>query len=237
MTSTPSDSDDHSLYTKSAMASDCVAVMKAQGFSKFNVLGHDRGGRVAHKLAVDHSSSVERVMVLDICPTLAMFNATDKAFAQAYWHWFFLIQPFPFPEKTILAAPEAFAEKQMAAMAGVLGDREAVFAPEAWAEYGKMFRDADTVHAMCEDYRAAAKEDCEAQREDLEEGRMIECPFKVLWGAKGVCEKMFDTKKEWRKVCKEAALDESSQAVPCGHYIPEEQPETLLEHALEFFKR
>lgn len=236
ISSAPSDADDHSLYAKSAMARDCVAVMKAQGFSKFSIIGHDRGGRVAHKLAIDHPDAAERVMVLDICPTLAMYNATNKAFATAYWHWFFLIQPFPFPERAMLASPETYAEKQMAVMAGVVENRESVFALEAWKEYGKLFTDADTVHAMCEDYRAAAKEDCDEQQKDEEAGKKIKCPFMVLWGKKGVCEKMFDTKKEWKKVCEEGMLDEKSQAVPCGHYIPEEKPEGLLQHINEFFK-
>jgi len=233
------DADDHSWYAKSAMAEDLVVVMDQLGYKDepFYVLGHDRGGRVAHAMCVNHPSRVKKAMLLDIVPTLAMFNATDKMLATAYWHWFFLSQARPFPEDAILAAPQAFAEKQLTRMLAASGrKREDVFVDAAWEEYCKLFTDADTVHGMCEDYRAGAKEDCEEQERNLEEERKIQCKIRVLWGKDGVCEKGFDVKKEWEKVSKDGCWDERGEAVPGGHYIPEEQPEILTRHALEFFK-
>jgi len=173
-------------------------------------------------------------MVLDIVPTLAMFRATDRALATAYWHWFFLSQPAPFPEKAILAAPDVFAEKQLTRMLHGR-KREEVFVDEAWEEYCKLFRDEDGVHAMCEDYRAGAEEDCDEQEREDSEGRKIKCPLMCLWGKLGVVEKAFNAKKEWEKVCEEGMWDDRSEAVEGGHYVPEEQPEVLVRHILAFF--
>lgn len=228
--------NDHSLYAKSAMARDCVALMKAHGFPRFAVCGHDRGGRVTHKLATDFPDAVTRAMVLDIAPTLAMYEATDMEFATAYWHWFFLIQPAPFPETAILGAPEAMAKRQVLRLSSVDEARvNEVFAPEVYKVYEDLFRDKDGVHSMCEDYRAAATVDLEEQRADLKAERKIKCPFRALWGSKGMVEKKFDAVREWEKVCEPGCVDKKSRAVQSGHYIPEEAPDELLEDIMEFF--
>lgn len=232
----PADPADHSLYAKSAMARDCVALMAHHGFERFAVCGHDRGGRVTHKLATDFPDAVSRAMVLDIAPTLAMYDATDMTFATAYWHWFFLIQPAPFPEEVMLAAPEAMARKQIMRLSSVDADKaDDVFVPEAYAAYEALFKDKDGVHAMCEDYRAAATVDLDEQRRDLAQGRKIKCPLRALWGSRGMVQKKFDAVLEWQKVCEEGCVDKRSRAVQSGHYIPEERAEELLEDIMDFF--
>lgn len=165
--------------------------------------------------------------MLDIAPTLAMFEKTDQEFATAYWHWFFLIQPSPFPEKAILASPELFLRRFYGG--GYSGKGE--FHEEAMQEYGMLFRDEETLHAMCEDYRAAATIDLVEARRDLEEGKKVKCPVRVLWGKNGVVEKKFDALGEWRKVC---YGEVSGEAVPSGHYIAEEVPDVLMRHVREF---
>lgn len=222
--------NDHSLYAKSAMAQDCASLMTTLGHDTFFVCGHDRGGRVAHKLCVDHPDRVRKCLVLDICPTKAMYEATNMAFAQAYFHWFFLAQPPPFPEEMILASPEAMAMK---CFGGVPNWRE-VFS-ETFEEYIAVFKDRATVHAMCEDYRASAQEDIRESTIDIQVGRRIKCPFMVLWGKRGVIEKMFDAKVEWAKVCEPDLVDQRSCALDCGHFVPEEKPDELLKHIGDFF--
>jgi haloacetate dehalogenase len=216
--------DNHKPYAKSSMALDCVAVMSALGFEKFDVLSHDRGSRVAHKLCVDHPERVGRVMFLDICPTLAMFEQTDMFFAKAYWHWFFLIQPAPFPEKLILENRGLFE--------GIFFGGAKFHEDEAMKEYVKQYAVEEGAHGMCEDYRAGATIDMEEQKKDLEEGRKIKCPVHLLWGKKGVVEAKFNALKEWEKVSEGKVTGE---AVDSGHYIAEEVPEVLLRHVGEFF--
>ena len=222
------DNTDHSLYAKSKMASDCVAVMSQLGFDSFFVCGHDRGGRIAHKLCADHPTRVRKAMVLDICPTKAMYEATDMAFAHAYWHWFFLTQAAPFPEKLIMACPEVMAEK-------CFGGRDSeIFAEQALGEYVMQFRNYDAAHAMCEDYRASMQEDIDEQKADEQTGKKITCPLRVLWGKKGVIEAKFDAIAEWSLQCDH--VDPASCALDCGHYIPEAKPVELLKHIEDFFK-
>ena len=165
--------------------------------------------------------------MLDIAPTRAMYGATDMIFAKAYYHWFFLIQPYPYPENMITANPEAFMEHHMKAQLG-----RDVFDAECYDSYLEMMKDPDTVHAMCEDYRAGASIDMEEHGRDEEEGRKIQCPLMVLWGKHAVVER-FDAVGEWRKVSTNSVEGES---VDCGHYIPEEAPEGLVQKVLEFFK-
>jgi haloacetate dehalogenase len=215
---------DHGNYSKSVMAQDQVEVMAALGYPQFQVLAHDRGARVAHRMAVDHPHRVQRLTTLDIAPTLAMYEHTDQAFATQYWHWFFLIRPYPFPETLVGADPERYLRH-------VIGGRSAGLAPftaEAYAEYARCIRDPATIHGICEDYRASAGLDLDRDREDLARGRKVECPMLALWGDRGVVGKVVDPLAEWRRVAK----DVRGRALDCGHYLAEEAPEALLAEVL-----
>ena len=218
----------HQAYCKREMAADALAVMAKFGFHRFQVLAHDRGARVAHRLAADHPEAVERLLLLDIAPTLSMYDNTARAFATAYWHWFFLIQPPPLPEALIESDPVRYVRSVM----GKRHARLAAFAPEALAEYERCAALAGTAQAICEDYRASATIDLEHDRTDIAAGRRLTQPLRVLWGQHGAVGQCFDVPGLWR----ERALDFSGQALPCGHYIAEEAPDALLAHALEFFR-
>jgi haloacetate dehalogenase len=216
----------HAPYSKRVMAQDMVSVMQTLGFARFKVLAHDRGARVTHRMLVDHPTVVERATLLDISPTLAMYEQTDMEFARAYFHWFFLIQREPLPETMIEANPEFFIEKMM-------GNRHAglaAFAPEALAEYRRCIHLPGIAHAICEDYRAAATIDLEHDRADRDAGRKVMQPLQVLWGENGIIEKCFKPLEDWSRV----AVNVRGGSVPCGHYIPEEAPEALLTAALPF---
>ncbi|KPM35285.1 hypothetical protein AK830_g11274 [Neonectria ditissima] len=220
-------------YAKSAMARDCVAVMDALGFvDSFFVCAHDRGARVAHKLCVDHPARVRKVILLDICPTLAMYTKTDLDFATAYFHWFFLIQPEPLPETLISARPRECAEMFMG---GRQVDGLKIFEPACFDAYVENFRDPDTIHAMCQDYRASATLDLEEAKEDLEKGLLVRCPLLVLWGKHGVIEKSFDAVAEWRAVT-EPGVSVEGHSVESGHYIPESAPEDVVSAIFKFLK-
>ena len=216
---------DHSNYSKREMARDQLEVMRALGFDRFHLVGHDRGARVAHRLAADHPQAVSRIAVLDIAPTKAMYEHTTMGFARAYYHWFFLIQPAPFPETLIGAKPEAYLRHHMTRFAWLQP-----FMPEGWPEYLRCFSDPGAIHASCEDYRAAASIDLKHDGADLAAGRKLRCPLLALWGAHGIIAREFDALAEWRKV----AADVHGGALPCGHYIPEEAPDALA-HALSVF--
>ena len=223
----PSD-DAHRPYSKREMALDAVAVMRHHGFDRFQVLAHDRGARVAHRLAADHPSQVERLLLLDIAPTLSMYANTSEAFARAYWHWFFLIQPPPLPEALIASDPVRYVRS-------VMGGRHAGLAPfsaEALAEYERCAALPGSAEAVCEDYRASASIDLVHDREDLAAGRRLTQPLRVLWGANGVVGQCFDVLALWR----ECAADVSGGTVPCGHYVPEEAPDDVVRESLAFFQ-
>ena len=220
-------SADHAPYSKRAMADDAVAVMRHFGFEHFDVCAHDRGARVAHRLALDHPRAVRRLMLLDIAPTLAMYEGTTEAFARAYWHWFFLIQPAPTPERAIEADPAAWVREGMAARFAGL----APFSDEAMAEYVRCMTIAASAAAVCEDYRASASIDLEHDRADRAAGHRIKMPLRVLWGSQGVVGRCFDVVSLWR----DAALDVSGRALEGGHYIAEEQPAALLDEMQPFF--
>ena len=225
--SKPIGASDHSNYAKRVMAKDQLALMRRLGFERFDVLAHDRGARVAHRLAMDHPEAVRRLVLLDVAPTLAMYEQTSQAFARAYWHWFFLIQPAPLPERLIEADPAAYIRD-------VLGRRSAglaPFDPLALAEYQRCMELPGAAHGLCEDYRAAAGIDMAHERDDREAGRLIEPPLLALWGAQGVVHQCFSPLDEWRRV----ARDVSGGTLPCGHYIAEEAPQALLEQVLPFF--
>jgi haloacetate dehalogenase len=219
---------EHKAYSKRAMAQDALAVMKACGFERFQVLAHDRGARVAHRLAADHPDAVRRLMLLDIAPTLAMYGATSDAFARAYWHWFFLIQPPPLPEALIESDPVRYVRS-------VMGKRHAglaAFAPAALAEYERCAQIPGTATGICEDYRASATIDLVHDRVDVAAGRRLAQPLRVLWGEHGAVGQCFQVLDLWR----ERAQDVSGTSLPCGHYIAEEAPALLLAEALNFFK-
>lgn len=225
--SKPEGAADHSNYAKRAMALDQLALMRNLGFDRFDVLAHDRGARVAHRLAVDHPSAVHRVVLLDIAPTLAMYEQTTEAFARAYWHWFFLIQPAPLPERLIQADPAAYIRDLMGRRSSGL----APFDPRALAEYERCMALPGAAHGTCEDYRAAASIDLEHDRADRSAGRLMQPPLLVLWGEQGVVHRCFHPLDEWRRVAREV----SGEALPCGHYIAEEAPESLLARVVPFF--
>ncbi|KAM3458609.1 hypothetical protein MY3296_000367 [Beauveria thailandica] len=219
-------------YAKSAMARDCVAVMDALGYAGgFFLCAHDRGARVAHKLCVDYPGRVKKAMLLDVCPTLAMYSKTDMEFATAYFHWFFLIQPEPFPELLIAARPQEFAQKFM-------GSRQAqglnIFDRSSFDSYVNALGDAATIHSMCQDYRASASLDLQEARDDAADGKLIRCPLKVFWGEHGVIEKCFNAVQEWQAVTAEGVLVEG-RSVDSGHYIPEQIPETIAAEIVQFF--
>lgn len=223
--------NDITQYAKSTMARDCAVVMEQLGHKSFYLCGHDRGARVGHKLCVDYPDRVKKAIFLDICPTLAMYEATDFEFASAYFHWFFLIQKSPLPESMILGNSRGVAEMFMG---GRQGDGLKIFEKECFEEYVKALSDPDTVHSMCQDYRAAATLDMEEQRKDITDGKQIACPLRVLWGKHGVVEKCFDALAEWRKVTDEK-VSVDGHAVESGHYIPEQAPEDVISSIREFF--
>jgi haloacetate dehalogenase len=216
----------HENYSKRVMARDMIRVMQALGHTRFQVMAHDRGARVAHRLAADHPEAVQRLVLLDIAPTLAMYEQTSEAFARAYWHWFFLIQPEPLPERFLLADPEAYVREVM----GRRGAGLSPFDPRALAEYIRCARLPGTAHGLCEDYRASAGIDLVHDREDRDRGHRLPMPLLALWGDQGVVQRCFDPLAEWQRV----AAQVQGAALPCGHYIAEEAPEALLAVALPF---
>jgi haloacetate dehalogenase len=216
----------HVAYSKRAMAQDMVELMRDLGFTRFRLAGHDRGGRVSHRLCLDHPEAVERVAVLDISPTRTMFGKTDQAFATAYYHWFFLIQPFDLPERMIGADPVWYLQKKIGSWGS---GATQFFDPRALAEYERCYRDPATIHATCEDYRAAASIDLEHDAADAD--KRVTCPLLALWGTKGVVHRLFDPIADWRSV----ANDVRGKALPSGHYLAEEAPEATLEELEAFF--
>ena len=225
--SKPHGKPDHSSYSKRSIAADQHALMHSLGYEQFFLLGHDRGGRVSHRLAMDFPESVLRLMVLDISPTLTMYENTTMEFAKGYWHWFFLIQPQPVPETMIGANPEYWLKNHMGRHAGT-----GIFSAERWAEYLAGVSNPIGMHAMCEDYRAAATIDLVHDHADRVSGVKLQMPLRVLWGEHGLVNQCFKPLDDWRAVAK----DVTGRAVPCGHYIPEELPEELLKEAQEFFQ-
>lgn len=219
---------DHSNYSKRTMATDQVLLMQALGFERFAVVGHDRGGRVAYRMALDHPERITKLVTLDIAPTFAMYEKTTMAFAIAYYHWFFLIRPAPFPETMIQENPELHLSHTLSGSSAGL----APFTNAAYAEYLRCISHPDAPHGICEDYRASASIDLVHERADRSVSRKITCPMLALWGKHGVIEKCFDPLLEWKVI----AENVSGHALPCGHYIPEEVPRLLLEELSLFFK-
>jgi len=223
----PASDTEHLTYSKRAMANDLVALMDQLGHAEFGVVGHDRGARVAHRLAADHGSRVTRLMLLDISPTLAMYEQTDMTFAGGYWHWFFLIQAHPLPENMIGNDPVFFMEQFMVKRY----PGRHVFEPTRWASYLAGMQDPDCRHAMCEDYRASFTVDLAHDRADRQAQHKLAMPLRVLWGQHGMIQKCFKPLDDWAAV----ASDVSGQAIDTGHYIPEERPDLLQAEILRFF--
>ncbi|UCH73040.1 MAG: alpha/beta hydrolase [Rhodospirillales bacterium] len=216
----------HETYSKRRMAEDQVKLMVALGHEKFQVAGHDRGGRVTHRMCLDHPDRVRRAAVLDIVPTHTIFSNLSKDVAFGYYHWLFLSQPFDLPERLIGGAPEYFLERKLGQWSADMGG----FDDAALAEYRRCFRDPATIHASCEDYRAAATIDLEHDAADLE--IRIGCPLLVLWGARGLMHRCYDVLETWRS----KATDVRGGTLDCGHFLPEEAPDETLAEMLAFFE-
>ncbi|MCK0746084.1 alpha/beta fold hydrolase [Chromohalobacter nigrandesensis] len=227
--SKPYGDDEHVAYSKRTMSLDQVRVMQTFGIESFFICGHDRGGRVAHRLALDYPDRVRKLMTLDIAPTLAMYEQTDLAFATAYWHWFFLIQPSPLPESWIEAAPKDYVTR-------IMGRRHAglaQFDPRAIAEYQRCLALPGAAHGLCEDYRASRTIDLEHDRADRDTGRHLSVPLKVLWGEFGTIERCFDALAEWHAVSNNSVV---GSALNCGHYLPEEAPDAVFQQLIDFMR-
>jgi len=219
--SKPKGLPDHSNYSKRAMALDMAEVMTALGHPRFHVVGHDRGGRVAHRLARDHGKRVRSLTVLDISPTLKMYESTDMQFARAYYHWFFLIQPYPLPEKMLASMGVGYILGRIGRSKGGLKH----FPKSVQREYARCF----DAHSTCEDYRAAASIDLV---HDRRERAKLKMPVLALWGKQGVVEAMFDCLADWREV----AANVRGRALPCGHFLPEEKPKQVVAELRRFLK-
>lgn len=222
--------DNHAQASKRALAQDMVDVMAALGFDKFDVCGHDRGGRVAHRLALDHAAKVHKLCVIDIAPTLDMYDATNMAFAQAYYHWFHLIQPSPLPERMIHSDWKNYLHAKLGGWGSAgLGYIE----PQALADYERCFSQVKTLHAMCEDYRAGAGIDLVHDRAGRAVGDKLACDTLVLWGERGVVNRMFKPLALWQAQCSAIV---TGHAMAAGHFISEELPEDTAQALTGFFR-
>lgn len=217
----------HAAYSKRAMAADQVELMTGLGFDRFALVGHDRGGRVGHRLCLDHPDRVTHFAALDIVPTRAMYQHIALQWAVPYYHWFFLVQPYDLPERLISADPDFFLAWHMERRQPT---KAAIFDPEAMAEYRRCYKLPGTIHAICEDYRAAASIDLEHDESDLE--RRIDCPMLAMWGENGVVGEYFEPVDEWRRRARELTW----RAIPSGHYLAEEAPRETWEALDAFLK-
>jgi haloacetate dehalogenase len=225
--SKPPGGGDHAAYSKRAMAADQIALMRALGHERFRLVGHDRGGRVAHRLALDHPNAVERLAVLDICPTATMYAATGKDFATAYYHWFFLIQPADFPERMIANNTRYFLRHTLASWCKTDG----AFDEAALRNYEEALFDPAAIHAACEDYRAAASIDLLHDAESDATETRLAMPLLALWGGRGIVGRTFDVLATWRE---KSASTVQGHAIDCGHFLPEEAPDATLAALLDF---
>ncbi|WP_293265029.1 alpha/beta hydrolase [Neptunomonas sp.] len=223
--SKPPSADDHLPYSKRVMAQDMVEVMDSLGYQEFFVAGHDRGARVVHRLALDHPKKVKKACVMDIAPTHHMFKNTDQAFATGYYHWFFLIQPNGLPEHMIGADPAYYLTEKMKRWSAP----GAVFNDQAMGEYIRCFSSPESIHASCEDYRAAASIDLQHDENDCDIKLM--CPLLVLWGTQGFVHHHYDVLNVWRA----KAQHVEGKGIDCGHFLPEEAPVVVCDEMLRFF--
>jgi haloacetate dehalogenase len=211
----PQGDSQHDNYSKRTMARDQVEVMSQLGYQEFYLVGHDRGARVARRLTLDYPEKVKKLALLDILPTYDLYQNTDKEFATAYYHWFFLIQPYPLPETLIGANPEYFLQ----ACLKTWSKDFSAFTPQILAEYIRCFSDASTIHATCEDYRAAASIDLIHDESDI--NLKIKCPVLVLWGSQGILGRKYNFVSNWRQ----NAIDVKGMGIDCGHFLAEEKPD------------
>jgi haloacetate dehalogenase len=225
----PAAQPDHSNMSKRAMAQDVAAVMDHFGINEFHLCGHDRGARVAHRMALDHSARIKRLCLMDIAPTLDMYNATDMAFARAYYHWFHLIQPAPIPEQMIGGNPISYLHSKLGGW-GTNGLSH--LEPEALQAYEQAFS-PEVITRMCDDYRASAGIDLDHDRDSRARGDQIACDTLVLWGSKGVVHRLFDPMALWQAQCAARVVGET---LPCGHFLPEEQPEACARALRQFLQ-
>jgi haloacetate dehalogenase len=249
----PPGAPDHANYSKRAMAADVLGLMRRLGHTRFSVAGHDRGGRVAHRLALDHPQAVERLAVLDIVPTLDMYDRTDMRFARHYYHWFHLIQPAPLPETMIGGDPAFYLRwtlggwrtderpprsvpapegERVPAGGRAAGSAMACIEPEALTEYERCFCNPEAIHGACEDYRASAGIDLEHDRTSRQRNEKVMCDMLVLWGTRGVIQLLYEPLALWRAQC---ARRVQGRALECGHFIPEERPDDVADEFLAFF--
>jgi haloacetate dehalogenase len=229
--SKPPTANDHEPYSKRAMARDQVALMRTLGFEQFSVAGHDRGGRCAYRMALDFPGRVQRLAVLDILPTNEHFRRAEMRFGLAYWHWFFLAQPFDVPERIIGADPRGFFTRAWPRDASGVPQSPPYFAPEAVEDYLSCYLNPATVHATCEDYRAGATFDFDLDEADRTSGKRLACPVLALWAARGALPKLYDVLAIWR----DWADDVRGCAVDSGHYLPEEAPDQTAGLLTSFF--
>lgn len=227
----PPSAPDHSSFSKRAMADDMAAVMEQLGFWRFSIAGHDRGGRVAYRLALDHPERVERLAVLDIVPTSIAWDRADARFALGFWPWSLLAQPEPLPERMLTCAAETIVDDAIANW----GSAAAVFPADMRAAYADMLRDPDHAHAICEEYRAAASIDRDHDEADRRAGRKIACPFLVLWAAGGSLDKWYSDEGGPLALWRDWAEDLRGEAVRAGHFFPEEIPDETARRLTAFF--
>ncbi|HEY1856650.1 alpha/beta fold hydrolase [Acidocella sp.] len=226
--SKPAGGDDHAAYSFRAMARDQVEVMQALGFEKFHAAGHDRGARVLHRMCLDHEDRVLRAAFVDMLPQHHLLNNVTLRWGTFSWHWFFMIQPFPLPETMIGADPEFYIRRKLSKTE----QGTSFFDPEALAEYIRCIKNPETVHGMCEDYRATVGIDLAMDTEDFEAGRKVSCPTMLLWGAKGGVGRNHDAREIWSHYATNIVR---ATTVPSGHYVQEECPDETYAKLREFF--
>jgi haloacetate dehalogenase len=228
----PPGGDDHFAYSKRAMAKDQVEVMKHLGFEKFALVGHDRGGRAAHRMALDYPQALSKLVILDIVPTYLLYQNITQEFATIFYHWFLLVQPPPFPETVVANSAEYFLKCTLLWLGGskITDPLPQWIDPAVFQEYLRVFRDPATIHAICEDYRAAASIDLAHDKGDLD--KKIQCPLLVLWSEKGPFHRMYNVLKTWQ----DRAVQAQGKSMPTGHFLPEQMPDELTQELKAFLR-
>jgi haloacetate dehalogenase len=228
----PAGGGDHFAYSKRAMAQDQVEVMKHLGVQKFALVGHDRGGRAAHRMALDYPDMLTKLVILDIVPTYLLYQHITQEFATIFYHWFLLVQPPPFPETMVQNSAEYFLKCTLLWLGGrpITESVPDFVGPDVFQEYFRTFRQPETIHAICEDYRAASSIDLEHDKADL--AKKIQCPLLVLWSEKGPFHRMYNVLQTWQ----DRAVQAQGHAMPTGHFLPEQIPEELTQELKAFLR-